>query len=611
MSGRIREDDVNAIRERNDIVEIVSDYIALKKKGKLLWGLCPFHQEKTPSFKVDPVAQLYHCFGCSEGGNVFTFIMKVEHLEFPEAVEALANRIGYKITYESSGSQKSSKKDRIFEANRLAMQFYQYILLNLPGGSGGLSYLKKRGLKDSAIREFGLGFAPKTWSSTLNYLTKKGFSKEEIFEAGLIVEGKGNYYDRFRGRVIFPIADIRGRTIAFGGRVLGNDQPKYLNSSETAIYRKSSTLYGLHMAKNEMVRTGTAIVVEGYMDVLAMAQAGITNTVATLGTAFTAEHVELLKRFADRVVLVFDADAAGIKATQSASAYLSEFRLPRMEALRDLEKKSGAFGLDMRVVMLPQNLDPADYIGTEGPDSFRGLIGSAEPFFDFFLSMEMGKYNISEIRQKEQAVVACFKLIAMLDHPTSQKEYLSKIAQKLEIDEKALTVKYNSMFGKSMAIKKEARATTLDPQEKIERSFFHIVLNRPELRGKVPDEIDSSYFISPAHAKLFTVLKEMGAGKFDAGMLNEIDEGLAAKVTEHFFAESEYEEEDLSKYFEDILISLKDFHYRRQINKLKKELQALSAQEHKDDYDSLFEELIELEAKSYQLRQGRALKSQA
>lgn len=611
MKGRIREDDVNAIRERSDIVDVISEYVALKKKGKLLWGLCPFHQEKTPSFKVDPIAQLYHCFGCSEGGNVFTFIMKVEHLEFPEAVEALANRIGYKITYESSGSQKSSKKDRILEANRLAMQYYQYILLNSPGGSAGLSYLKKRGLSEGILKEFGLGFAPKTWNSILNYLTKKGFSREEIFEAGLIVEGKGSYYDRFRGRVIFPIADLTGRTIAFGGRVLDNDQPKYLNSPETAIYRKGSTLYGLHMAKNEMVRTGTAVVVEGYMDALALAQAGIRNAVATLGTAFTAEHVELLKRFAERVVLVFDADAAGIKATQSASSYLSEFRLPRMEALKDLEKKSGTSGLDVRVVMLPQNLDPADYIGTEGPDSFRGLVDSAESFFDFFLSTEINKYNISEIRQKEQAVVACFKLIATLDHPTSQKEYLSKIAQKLEIDEKALTVKYNSIFGKSVAIKKEAKATMLDPQEKTERSFFHIVLNRPELRGRIPDEIDSSYFVSPAHVKLFTVLKEMGAGKFDAGMLNEIDKGLAAKVTEHFFAESEYEEEDLSKYFEDILISLKDFHYRRQINKLKRELQTLSAQEHKDYYDSLFEELIKLEAKSYQLRQDRALKSQA
>ncbi len=603
FKGRIKEEDINSIRERSNIVDVVSDYVALKKKGKLFWGLCPFHQEKTPSFKVDPSTQLFHCFGCGEGGNVFTFAMKVDHLDFPEAVEVLAERIGYRINYEAVKPKEASKKDRIFEANRLAMLFYQYILQKTREGEHGRTYLKKRGLNDDIVNRYGLGLAPQSWSSLDDYLTKKGFSKTELLEAGLVIKGSKGYYDRFRGRLIFPITDLRGRVIAFGGRVLGTDEPKYLNSPETVLYHKSSTLYGLHLAKNEIVRKGTALVVEGYTDVLTLAQVGILNVVATLGTAFTAEHIELIRRFAERVILVFDADAAGIKAAESASSYLSEFRLPKMEALRDLEQTNTS-GIDVRVIVLPQSLDPADFIAAQGAESFHKLVDSAEPFFDFYLTREINKYNINEIRQKEQAALVCFKLIATLDHPASQKEYLSRVAQRLEFDEEALTVKYNAIYKKGSAIRGEARATVLDPQEKAERSLLHLSLKYPEVRNRIPAEMDESYFVSPAHAQLFTVLKKMGEGKFDASALDNLDIKLASKATELLLAEPEYEEEKLPKYFDDILITLKDFRYRRQINKLKAELQTLKSQENKMHYDALFEELIALEAKRRGLRQA-------
>ncbi|MDI6717277.1 MAG: DNA primase [Actinomycetota bacterium] len=604
MNGRIKEEDINIVRERNDIVEVISEVVALKKKGKLFWGLCPFHQEKTPSFKVDPSSQLYHCFGCGEGGNVFTFIMKMDRLEFPEAVEVLANRIGYKLNYEAVKEPKSSKTNRILEANRMAAQFYQYILMKTPEGARGRIYLKKRGFSDDVVKRFGLGLAPQTWNSLSNYLSKKGFSKEELLEAGLTIKGTKGYYDRFRGRLMFPIADVRGRIVAFGGRILGSGQPKYLNSPETRVYHKSSLLYGLNLAKSDIVKTGSVLVVEGYTDVIALAQAGIGNAVATLGTAFTAEHVELLKRFAERIVLVFDADAAGMKAAESASSYLSEFKLPRMKVLSDLEKKSSTSGLDVRVVVLPQNLDPADFIKSEGAKSFSELINSAQPFFDFYLTREIDKYNISEVKQKEQAAVACFKLIATLNHPTSQKEYLSKVAQRIGLDEEALIIKFNAMYKKSSAIRGEAKAATLDPQEKTERLFLHLVLKYPEVREKIPEEIDNTYFVSAAHAQIFTVLKRLGAGKFDASVLGDLDEELAAKATELYMAEPDYEEKDIPKYFEDILITLKEFHYRRQINRLKQQLQ--SASDRSDEAnDLLFAELMALEAKSYQLRQSR------
>lgn len=599
MKGKIKDEDINIVRERSNIVDVISDYVALKKKGKLFWGLCPFHQEKTPSFKVDPASQLFHCFGCGEGGNVFTFIMKVEHLEFPEAVESLADRIGFKLSYEAQSGAAQSKKARLLEANRLAVQYYRFILLKTTEGARGRFYLKKRGLNADTINKYALGLAPQAWSGLGNYLAKKGFSKEELLEAGLIIKGSKGYYDRFRGRLMFPIADIRGRTIAFGGRVLSTGEPKYLNSPETPVYHKSATLYGLDIAKADIVKQEAAIVVEGYTDVLALAQAGVQNVVATLGTAFTEEHVELLKRFAERVVLIFDADAAGIKAAESAGSYMSQFKLPRAEDARRFEEASSK--VDVRVVVLPGGKDPAEYILSEGINSFKGLIEKAEPFFDFYLTREIDKYNIIEVRQKEQAALAAFKLISTL-HPASQKEYISKIAQKLGSDEEALTVKYNAMYKKSAPLKVESRATNLNPQEKVERSFVHLALKYPGIRKKIPAEVDEGYFASRAYAQLFTVLKGMGEGKFDARTLEGVDRRLAALATELYLSEPECEEEKLSNFFEDILVSLKDFHYKRQINEIKNKLGSMRAQESKEYYDTLFEELIGLEAKRRDLR---------
>jgi DNA primase len=389
--------------------------------------------------------------------------------------------------------------------------------------------------------------------------------------------------------------------IAFGGRVLDGGQPKYLNSSETPIYRKSATLYGLSMAKNEIAREGSALVVEGYTDVIALSQAGIKNAIATLGTAFTAGHIELLKRFSDRIVLVFDADVAGTKAAESASAYLSEFRPPKTEALRDLERRSGVTGIDVRVVVLPRNLDPADYIALQGADDFRVLINSAEPFFDFYLTRELDKYNISETQQKEQAALAGLKFIATLD-PLTHEEYLGKIARKLELDERVLAVRFNAMFKKSMPIRSEARRASINPQDKVERSLLHLMMKYSGIREKITAEVVEDYFVSPAHAQLFAVLKKMGAGKFDTKVLDDLDKGLRARATALFLAEPEYEEKNVSKYFEDILASFKDFYFKRQISKLRQKLESPSVQKDKAYYDALFEELIALEAKRRALR---------
>jgi DNA primase len=645
MKGRISDSDINTVRERTNIVDIVSSYVTLKKKGKLFWGVCPFHTEKTPSFKIDPATQLFHCFGCGEGGNVFTFIMKIEHLEFPEAVEMLAEKIGYTIQYEDKRGPATSKKTRIIEANSQAMRYYQFILLKAAQGEAGRKYAKSRQLTQEIVKKYSVGLAPKSWDALFKYLTKKGFSKELLLEAGLALQGKKGVYDRFRDRLIFPITDLQGRVIAFGGRIISQGEPKYLNSPETPVYHKSSTLYGLHMAKNAMVREGYVIVVEGYTDVLALAQAGIENVVATLGTAFTADHVGILRRFTDRVVLVFDADAAGVKAAESVGTFISEFRLPRMESLQKLETEAVS-GLDVRVVVLPNKQDPAEFVlshsvrqdlkhaserntdpnsknGTQhnsnqslqiGAEAFKRLVGSAEPFFDFYLTREIDKYNISEVRQKERAAIAGLKFIATLD-PLLRGAYLGKIADKLGIDKDALEIKFRSIqrntdYARSNSrsnsggdpVRREARAATISPQEKVERSFLQLLLRYPENITKILDDINEDHFSNPAHVRLFTVLKDMGGGKFDASVLDSFDADLKTKATELLMSGIECEEENLSKYFKEYLTYLKDFYCKRQINKIKQELQDSKAQTDHEYYDALFEKLIAIEAKRRDLR---------
>jgi DNA primase len=604
MRGRISENDINAIRERTNIVDIVADYVTLKKKGKLFWGACPFHKEKTPSFKIDPVSQLFHCFGCGEGGNVFTFLMKIEHFDFPEAVEMLADKIGYSIQYEENQTPEASKRKKILEVNRMATQYYQFILLKTAQGQVGRDYAKERKLGAGIIKKYGVGLAPNSWDMLFKYLTKKGFSGEILQESGLTLKGQRGSYDRFRSRLIFPITDLQGRTIAFGGRIIGQGEPKYLNSPETAVYHKSSTLYGLYLAKNSIVSEGHVLVVEGYTDVLALAQAGIKNAVATLGTAFTADHINILRRFTDYIVLVFDADTAGMKAAESVGSHMSEFRPPRMESLQQWEGRE-APGLDVRVAVLPDQLDPAEFISTRDADSFKGLIKDAEPFFDFYLTREIDKYNISEVRQKERAALSGLKFIATLD-PLLRGAYLGKIADKLGIEKNALELKFSSVLRggrfKTGSIERETRATNISPQEKVEKSILKFLLKYPDKRAKIFSEVDEDYFSDPAHARLFTVLKDMGEGKFDASDLDHFDSELKTKVTELFLTGIGCEEENLSKFFTESLIYLKDFYCKRQISKLKRELQGSKAQADQEYYDSLFEELIAIEAKRRDLR---------
>ncbi len=420
----IREEDVEEVRVRNDIVEIISEYVSLKKAGRQLKGLCPFHKEKTPSFMVDPAKQLYHCFGCGEGGNIFTFLMKMDNLDFPETARQLADRCGYQLQIDISPDQKKAKtlKDKIYKINSLARDFFHYLLTKREEGQKARDYLIDRGYSPELIREFKLGYAPNQWEGLLSFLNKKGYSQSEIEKAGLIIKGaRGSFYDRFRNRLMFPIDDIRGRVIGFGGRILDEDEgPKYINSPETIVFQKGRNLYGLYKAKSDIVKDNKVAVVEGYTDVISLYQKEINYAVATLGTAFTDDQAELLERFTENIYLIFDADLAGQKAAERGREFISN----NLDLL-------GRSKIAISVVSLPPGNDPADYIAQNSKRDFESLISKSTSLIDFILDNEIEKFDLEKTEERRKAAVSSLEVIANLGSELAREEYLKRIADRL------------------------------------------------------------------------------------------------------------------------------------------------------------------------------------
>ncbi len=365
--------DLEEIRRKADIVELISPHVRLRKAGRRLTGLCPFHQERTPSFTVDPEKGLWHCFGCKAGGDVFRFVEMTEKVDFQEAVELLARRLGLPPRTPAAASQ-SRAKERLIALHERAARFFSNALKGRTG-AGALEYLKKRGVSTSSIETFMLGYAPDQWDSLLNAMDKHGFPGKEVARAGLAIQrDDGGFYDRFRNRLMFPIRDTSGWIIAFGGRALADDQqPKYLNSPETTLFQKGQTLWAFDLARRAMADKGHAIVVEGYMDAIACHEAGFTETVATMGTALTTHHVELLRRRTDRLVLAFDADSAGLAAATRST-----------ELFRQAE-------LDVRVLTLPEGMDPDNVIREKGANAFRELADSALPMIEWELDRALSR----------------------------------------------------------------------------------------------------------------------------------------------------------------------------------------------------------------------------
>lgn len=431
------------LKLRSDITEIASSYVNLKRHGRNMVGLCPFHGEKTPSFNIYTENGSFYCFGCGAGGDVITFIMKIENLDYVEAVKFLAQRAGMEMPENTYDDSLSKLRMRIYEANREAARFFHATLLSQRGQSG-LNYLRGRALSDRTIRHFGLGFADDDWNSLCNHLKNKGFSEYEIYSANLAFKRKnGNgIYDRFVNRVMFPIIDLRGNVIAFGGRIMTDEKPKYLNTSDTPVFKKSENLFSLNNAKSSGTRT--LILCEGYMDVIALNQAGFTNAVATLGTALTNEQAVLMKRYADEVIICYDADGAGQKATARA-----------IDILRNA-------GLPIKILTVPSGKDPDEFIrskGENGPAAFKLLIEKCGNDIEYRLMKLKENYNLNTTDGKVAFLNEAVKIVATIESPIERDVFASKLCTELEIDKNAFNDQIAKIKrrGRRENIKKETR----------------------------------------------------------------------------------------------------------------------------------------------------------
>lgn len=440
-SNLIPEDVIAQVRERADIVEIVSGYVALTRTGQNLKGLCPFHSEKTPSFTVSPSRQIFHCFGCGAGGNVLTFLMKLEGTSFPDTVRELGKRVGIAVPTITTqgGPGEPQLRERLEGLHQKAAAWFERNLWDERVGRHALDYVLDRGITEETIRAFGLGYAVPAWDGLLRILLKEGYSVQEIAAAGLSIakEQSGRrlhdvdgYYDRFRSRIMFPITDLRRRVIAFGGRIFGEGEPKYLNSPETALFSKGRNLYGLDRAREVASREGRLVIVEGYFDAIALHQAGIRNVAATLGTALTPEHITTIRRFARKVVLLFDPDPAGVRA-----------------ALRTLDLFVDS-GMGVTVVTLPSGDDPDTFVRKHGADAFARLQEQAPSLLDFAVEQSLAQAASGSMDDRVRSVDEILRILQKTTNRIEQEECMRRVAERLGISQPRLIERYPELMKK-------------------------------------------------------------------------------------------------------------------------------------------------------------------
>ena len=415
----ITKETVDEVLIRNDIESLIGSYVSLKRAGSNLKGLCPFHSEKSPSFTVYPADNSFYCFGCGIGGNAITFVRQIEHLDYPDAVEFLAKRAGITVVRDKENIyQKSSgiSKDRLYKMNVDAAKFFHAMLFSQDQkAKEALAYFtEKRGLSLATIKHFGLGFAPDGWNATLNYMTGLGYTKEELFEGFFISKNERGYFDGFRNRVMFPIIDVSGNVIAFGGRVMDDSKPKYRNTMDTPVFKKSRNLFALNFAKQ--VCSESIILCEGYMDVIAMHSAGFTNAVATLGTAITAEQARLMSRYTKKVIISYDADEAGQKAAQRAMKMLDEV------------------GLDVGVIRVPGAKDPDEYIKTYGKEKFREVISGSKTKFEYNMESILSRFDLNIPQDKINALLELEKMISWVNSKAERDIYIQSVSKKIGVE---------------------------------------------------------------------------------------------------------------------------------------------------------------------------------
>lgn len=481
--ARIDEEDIRRVREATDLVSLVGEHVILKQKGRLFWGCCPFHNEKTPSFKIDPSTQLWHCFGCGKGGDAFGYVMEQEKLEFPEAVRLLADRAHIEIKETDGGGMPRGQRQRLMAACEAAEEFFHLQLMRSrdAGPSSARKYLGERGFGSKPSADWNLGFAP-GHGQMCRHLQEKGFSRQELVQANLAFVGdNGRMVDRFYNRVMFPVHDLQGRTIAFGGRVIGKGEPKYLNTSETPVFHKSSNMFGIDKAKSSIVSSGCAIVVEGYTDVIAMHEADITNAVATLGTALTAQHVKLLSRFASTIVYLFDGDAAGQKAAMRASEFIDW----------SSAVESGRDPIDLKVTVLPDNMDPAEFVGAKGADAMREHVAQAQPLLKFSINRVLESYDLSKPQMKVKAMEESLRILYPIRNSVMATDYINIIADRLNLEYNVVSHALKELRPPAAARREEEQAPVQEQYGKPYNSVTTKIVQESERYSKMEHELVS------------------------------------------------------------------------------------------------------------------------
>ena len=600
MSGRIKEEDVTYIRERAPIDEVVADYVQLKSAGGgQKKGLCPFHDEKSPSFHVTPSKGFFHCFGCQTSGDVISFVMKMDHLSFTETIERLADRIGYQLRYEEGNftPAPAGNRSRLIAANALAAKFYQDQLNTSPTAAHARELMTKRGFDKSACETFGVGYAPDEWDGLTKFLRAEGFTIDELETAGLSKMGQRGPIDKFRNRLTWPIRDISGDVVGFGARKLASDEedqgPKYLNTSETPIYKKSQVLYGLDMAKKEIAKKRQVVIVEGYTDVMAAQLAGITTAVATCGTAFGADHIRIIRRllmdddaFRGEVIFTFDGDAAGQKAA--------------LRAFSEDQK----FVTQTFVAVEPDGLDPCDLRQQKGDLALRDLIAKRVPLFEFAIRTELGLHKLDSAEGRVNALNATAPLVAQIRDKSLRPEYTRLLAGWLGVEVELVTAAVNQGLKKLPASAVNApteetvntvqwRPNPQEPRLILEREVLKARLQMPTLISNW-SKIESNAFTHPAYSQLasvITVLPEQSSVEIS----NIEDENMRSLFTELNVEPIRADGEVTGHYVESIVARLREVAISRSIAELKSSLQRLNPVENEQEYNAAFAALVALE----------------
>ncbi|MBQ4267774.1 MAG: DNA primase [Clostridia bacterium] len=522
--ARFSDEFLNELRMRCDIEQVISPYVNLKRRGKNLVGLCPFHNEKTPSFTVYPENQSFYCFGCGAGGEAIGFIRRAENLDFTEAVRYLCDKSGMVMPSEGFDNSLSVKRKRMYEINKEAARFFNSCLFS-EKGKDGLEYFKSRGYKKSTITRFGLGYAPNEWRALLTHMRDLGYSYEELYEANLAnrsdKDGKISYYDSFRNRVMVPIIDVRGNVVAFGGRVLDDSKPKYINTSDTLVYKKSLGVFGLNFAKNSPEKT--LILVEGYMDAISLHEAGFTNAIACLGTALTSEMAHLLGRYADEIILSYDADEAGQKATERAIGIL------------------GSIGMKMRVIRLSGGKDPDEILKKYGPERYRSLIEGAANDIEFELLKARDGFDLNTSDGKMKYLEKASQILSKTKSEITRDIYSSRLSEELGVKKEAISARINQIS--RMNTRKESREFFIKaPQQNISESTKTALANSTNIRVvRAEEQLIATLMKNPDYYR--HIEKIVSAEDFSVALYKRIFSLITEKIKEQrsleltFFAE--------------------------------------------------------------------------